>query len=206
MAQQHINYSTPNDGLGDTLRTSQVKAESNFNELYSNKVDKVTGQGLSDTNFTQIEKTKLAGLVEGGQVQSDMLEGNSALPSFIKNKFTKTSDFINDGNGIQAYVTDVGEVGVYARSAGEWIELLEVFSIKIMDGIIGVTAGFTVGQVAFTLPVAGSKCIDVHVNDGKYSKTTANNTARVNRWSQTGDIVTITKTTSLNNYIYIEYQ
>lgn len=205
MAQQHINYSLPNDGLGDTLRTSQVKAESNFNELYSNKVDKIAGKGLSDTNYTQAEKDKLAGLVEGGQVQSDMLEGNSALPSFIKNKFTKTSDFINDGNGIQAYVPDVGAVGVYARSQGEWIELLEVFSVKILDGIIGVTTGFIVGQVAFELP-AGSKCIDVHVNDGKYSKTTLNNTARVNRWSQTGDIVTITKTTSLNNYIYIEYQ
>jgi hypothetical protein len=202
MAQQRINYSLPNDGSGDPLRPAFVKTESNFNELYANKVDKVTGQGLSDTNFTQLEKDKLAGLTTGGQVQSDMLEGNSALPSFIKNKFTKTSDFANDGNGIQAYVPDVGAVGVYARSAGEWIDL----SIKIMDGIIGVTVGFAVGQVAFTLPVAGSKCIDVHVNDGKYSKTTANNTARVNRWSQTGDIVTITKTTVLNNYIYIEYQ
>jgi len=205
MAQQHINYSTPNDGLGDTLIASQVKSESNFNELYANIVDKVTGQGLSDTNFSQIEKDKLAGLVEGGQVQSDMLEGNSALPSFIKNKFTKTSDFINDGNGIQAYVPDVGAVGVYARSAGEWIELLEVFSVKILDGIIGVTSGFIVGQTTFILP-AGSKCTNVHVNDGKYSKTTVNNTARLNRWSQTGDVVTIYKTTSLNNYIYIEYQ
>jgi len=206
MAQQHINYSTPNDGLGDTLRTSQVKSESNFNELYANKVDKVVGQGLSDTNFTQAEKDKLAGVVEGGQVQSDWNQGDNLQPDFIKNKPENTSDFINDGNGIQAYVPDVGAVGVYARSSGVWIELLEVFAIKIFDGIIGVTAGFTVGQTTFTLPVAGSKCIDVYVNDSKYSKTTANNTARVNRWSQTGDIVTITKTTALNNYIYIEYQ
>ena len=56
MAQQHINYSTPNSGNGDTLRTSQVKAESNFNELYANKVDKISGKGLSDTNYTQAEK------------------------------------------------------------------------------------------------------------------------------------------------------
>lgn len=206
MAQQHINYDVPNSGNGDTLRTSQVKAESNFNELYSNKVDKVTGKGLSDTNFTQVEKDKLAGLVEGGQVQSDWNQGDNLEPDFINNKPTKTSNFENDGNGTQAYVPDVGAVGVYARSAGVWIELLEVFAIKILDGIIGVTAGFTVGQTTFTLPVAGSKCIDVYVNDGKYSKTTINNAARVTRWSQTGDIVTIYKTTSLNNYIYIEYQ
>lgn len=36
MAQQHINYgASPNDGTGDTLRASQQKAESNFNELYA---------------------------------------------------------------------------------------------------------------------------------------------------------------------------
>lgn len=35
MSQQHINSGvTANDGTGDTLRTSQIKAESNFNELY----------------------------------------------------------------------------------------------------------------------------------------------------------------------------
>jgi hypothetical protein len=201
MSQQHINYDVPNSGNGDPLRTSQVKSESNFNELYANKVDKITGKGLSDTNFTQIEKDKLAGLVEGGQVQSNWDEGNNLLPSFILNKPTNVSEFFNDAQ----YIPEVGAVGVYARSAGEWIELLEVFSIKIFDGIIGLTSGFVVGQVDFTLP-AGSKCIDVHVNDGKYSKTTLNNAARVSRWSQTGDIVTITKATSLNNYIYIEYQ
>ena len=77
MAQQHINYSTPNSGNGDTLRTSQVKAESNFNELYANKVDKISGKGLSDTNYTQAEKDKLAGLTEGGQAQSDWNQGDN---------------------------------------------------------------------------------------------------------------------------------
>ena len=206
MAQQHINYSTPNDGLGDTLRDSQVKAESNFNELYGNKVDKVTGKGLSDTNFTQTEKTKLAGLVEGGQVQSNWNEGNALLPAFIQNKPLNTSDFNNDGNGVQAYVPDVGAVGVYARSQGEWIELLEVFSVKIMDGIIGVTAGFIVGQQTFTLPVAGSKVLAVYLSHAKQYKTTVNNTSLVNRWSQVGDDLIITKVPALNNYLYVEYQ
>jgi hypothetical protein len=27
MAQQHINFSQPNDGLGDTLRESQIKTK-----------------------------------------------------------------------------------------------------------------------------------------------------------------------------------
>jgi len=207
MAQQHINYSTPNDGLGDTLRTSQVKAESNFNELYANKVDKVIGKVLSDTNYTQAEKDQLAALVAAGaNVQSDWNEGNNLLPSFIQNKPTNTSDFTNDGDGIQAYVPDVGAVGVYARSAGEWIELLEVFSVKIFDGIIGVTAGFAVGQQTFTIPVSGSKIINVYLSHSKQYKTTLNNTSLVNRWSQVGDDLIITKVPALNNYIYIEYQ
>lgn len=206
MSQVHIYPgASPNDDTGDTLREFAIASESNFNELYANKVDKVVGKVLSDTNYTQVEKDKLAGLVEGGQLQSDWNQGDNVQKDFIKNKPENTSDFNNDGDGTQAYVPDVGAVGVYARSQGEWIELLEVFAVKIMDGITGVTSGFAVGQVNFTLP-AGSKCIDVYVAHAKQYKITPNNTSLTNKWSQTGDIVTITKTPALNNYIYIEYQ
>jgi len=96
MAQQHINYSTPNDGLGDTLRTSQVKAESNFNELYGNKVDKVTGKGLSDNNFSDIDKAKLDSLDPLAGAQSDWSQGDNLEPDYIKNKPENLSDFFND--------------------------------------------------------------------------------------------------------------
>lgn len=200
MAQEHINYSFPNDNLGDTLRVFAVKQESNNNELYSNKVDKILGKGLSDTNFTQDEKDKLAELVEGGQVQSDWNEGNNLLPSFIQNKPENVSEFFNDSE----YIEDVQEVGGFLRSAGEWISPLELLTPKIIDGIIGVTVGFVVGQTAYNLP-AGAKCIDVYINDAKQFLTTTINVARVNRWSQTGDVVNINKIPVLNNYIYIEY-
>lgn len=121
MAQQHINVSTPNDGLGDTLRASQVKAESNFNELYANKVDKVTGKVLSDTNFTQLEKDKLEGLAEGGQLQSDWNQGDNTQKNYILNKPENVSDFFNDAE----YIGDVAEFGGFVRSAGEWISLTE---------------------------------------------------------------------------------
>lgn len=40
MSQQIINVgSAPNDGTGDTLRSSQIKANANFTELYTNKLD-----------------------------------------------------------------------------------------------------------------------------------------------------------------------
>jgi hypothetical protein len=49
-------------------------------------------------------------------------------------------------------------------------------------------------------------CEAVYINGSKVYKTTANNTSQVSRWSQTGQNVTLTKTTSINNYIYIEYR
>lgn len=204
MAQQIINVDVPNSGNGDTLRTSQVKANSNFTELYSNKVDKVVGKGLSDTNFTQAEKDKLAGIPEGGQVQSDWDEGNASNPAFIKNKPTNTSDFTNDGDGTQAYVPDAATAGLYVRQPSGWVNAREAMQPKIMDGIIGVTVGFIVGQTVFSLP-SGSKCVGVYLAHQKQYMTTANNTSLVNRWSQTGDDITITKSPVLNNYIYIEY-
>lgn len=58
------------------------------------------------------------------------------------------------------------------------------------------------GTQAFTIP-ANSKVISVHVNGSIQYKTTGNNLSLTNRWSQSGDIVTLTKSTAINNYIYI---
>src|SRR3990172_4902584 len=176
MAQQLINVSTPGDGLGDTLRNSQIKVNANFTELYTNKVDKILGKVLSDTNYTQTEKDQLASLVAAGaNVQSDWTEGNALDPAYIKNKITNVSELFNDAE----YVEDVAVVGGFLRSAGEWISPLEVFTPKIMDGFIGVTVDFIVGQQAFTLP-AGAKCVDVFLAHAPQYKTTDNNTSLVN--------------------------
>ena len=69
MAQQNINVGlSPMDGTGDNLRDSQIKANSNFTELYTNKVDKVSGKDLSSNDYTDAEKTKLQGIEDGAQV------------------------------------------------------------------------------------------------------------------------------------------
>lgn len=82
--------------------------------------------------------------------------------------------------------------------------ILVTASPVIMDGFTGVTAGFAVGQQDYTLPL-GAVVIDVCINDGKQVKTTLTNAARLNRWSQTDNILSITKSPVLNNYIYIEF-
>lgn len=75
---------------------------------------------------------------------------------------------------------------------------------QILDGFIGVTPGFAVGQQTFTLP-AGAKCVGVYLAHAKQYKATPNNGSLVNTWSQTGDDVLLEKIPVANNYLYIEF-
>lgn len=72
---------------------------------------------------------------------------------------------------------------------------LNVFTIT--DQVITVAS-----TQNFTLPT-GQKPIAVYVNGALQYKTTSNNASLTNRWSQTGDVVTLTKATAVNNYVYI---
>lgn len=88
MSQQIINISTPDDGLGDVLRNGFDKTNQNFTELYNGKVDKVTGKGLSENDFTDADKAKLDGIETGAEVnvQADWGETDPTADSFILNK------------------------------------------------------------------------------------------------------------------------
>lgn len=88
MAQKFINVSQPNDGLGDSLRQSFIETNENFSELYSNKVDKELGKGLSDNNFTDDEQVKLLNIQENAQqnVQPDWNQNDDTQDDYIKNK------------------------------------------------------------------------------------------------------------------------
>lgn len=185
MAQQHINYSNPNDGLGDTLRTSQVKAESNFNELYANKVDKVIGKVLSDTNYTQAEKDQLAALVvAGGNVQSNWSEGNSGNPAYIQNKPENTSDFNNNGDGIAPFVPDAIAAGSYVRQIGGWVLLSSAVVPKIQFTSDGIQNTFNISVSANIKAVFWNGAL---LNDID--------------WSQTGTTFTLTFTPALGDLI-----
>lgn len=60
----------------------------------------------------------------------------------------------------------------------------------------------TPGTQDFILPT-GQKPIAVYVNGALQYKTTTSNAFKANRWSQTGDTVTLNKPTEINNYVYI---
>jgi hypothetical protein len=88
MAQENFNVSLPNDGLGDALRNAFIKQQAMNTELYESKVDKITGQGLSENNFTNLEQVKLSGIEEGAEVnvQADWNQTDDEADDFIKNK------------------------------------------------------------------------------------------------------------------------
>jgi hypothetical protein len=88
MAQENFNVSQPNDGLGDKLRSAFIKVQSNFTELFTEKVDKEVGKGLSANDYTTTEKNKLANIEDFAElnVQSDFLQNDDTQDDFIKNK------------------------------------------------------------------------------------------------------------------------
>jgi hypothetical protein len=90
MAQENFNVSEPNDGLGDKLRVAFIKVQSNFTDLFTNKVDKEAGKGLSTNDYTTTEKNKLANIEDFAEVnvQADFLQNDNTADDFIKNKPT----------------------------------------------------------------------------------------------------------------------
>lgn len=86
MGYTPINYSTPNDGLGDDLRDAFIKTDAMFQELYNSKVDKVSGKGLSTNDFTDDEQLKLAGIADGAEVnvQSDLAQEDDTQDDYVK--------------------------------------------------------------------------------------------------------------------------
>ena len=88
MALTIHDTSLPNDGNGDELRTAFENQNTMNTELYSTKVDKVTGKGLSENDFTNALKAKLDSIATGAEVnvQSDFHQTDNTAPDYIKNK------------------------------------------------------------------------------------------------------------------------
>ena len=92
-----IDYRLDENGLAHLWQRIKLLVTNNV----SNKVDKVSGKGLSTNDYTNSEKTKLAGIAEGAQknVQPDwaLTSGDGS----IKNKPTiptKVSQLTNDSS------------------------------------------------------------------------------------------------------------
>lgn len=156
MAYNPINYSTPNDGLGDALRDAFIKTDAMFQELYSGVVFKESGKGLSTNDFTDAEQTKLEGIEEGAEVnvQADLAQEDETADDFVKNKETA------------------------------------------LPGRIPVQIEIYAGVNTFTLPVGATVSMVVLVRTVLWE---------IDEWTQTDNILTITKTMNTGNRIQINF-
>lgn len=86
----NVSITKGNVGLGNVDNTADTDKpiSTAAQTALDGKVDKITGKGLSEANFTDAEKTKLAGIAAGAEVnvQSDWNQGDDAADDYIKNK------------------------------------------------------------------------------------------------------------------------
>lgn len=97
-------------GLSNVDNTSDMNKPISIStqNALDDKVDKVPGMGLSQENFTTTLKDKLDGIEAGAEVnvQSDWNQTNNTIDNYIKNKPTKTSEFINDGSDATSFYVE----------------------------------------------------------------------------------------------------
>lgn len=113
-------------------KVAEADLESALSTKINNKVDKVTGKGLSENDFTDSLKDKLNGIDAGAEinVQSDWAESSSSSDAYIKNKpgnaTTSTSGLMSS--------TDKSKLDGIAANANNYS--LPVASSNALGGIM----------------------------------------------------------------------
>lgn len=89
-AEKVNNHTVATDVPANAVFTDTVYDDTAIQTAIANKVDKETGKGLSTNDYTIAEKTKLAGIETGAEVnvQSDWNEADSSSDAYIQNKPT----------------------------------------------------------------------------------------------------------------------
>jgi hypothetical protein len=102
--------------------TGTLADQTDLQNALNDKVDKVTGKGLSTNDYTTAEKNKLAGIEAGAQVNVNADWNATTGDAEILNKptiptaVTKTSDLTNDGaDGINPFIT-AGDIPTFASA------------------------------------------------------------------------------------------
>ena len=110
-----------------TLSDAKVPSEKLTKDSLDNKVDKVTGKGLSTNDFTNTYKSAIDGLstVASSGSYND-LTNKPSIP-------TKTSDLTNDGDGTNAFLTQ-------HQSLTNYIQKSSTSGLVKNDGTIDTTS------------------------------------------------------------------
>lgn len=115
--------------ISDSLSLAVMKADSlddyvtptQLSNRIDDKVDKVTGKGLSTNDYTTAEKTKLSGIAAGAEVnvQSNWDEADTDDDSYIQNKPSETNFSIYNQNiNDSVVVASTDKTSVIAATTG----------------------------------------------------------------------------------------
>ena len=162
----------------DKVHTHTTAQVTGLDTVLLNKVDKVAGKGLSSTDFTQAEKTKLAGLVTGATAnRADTLNADkththttaqvTGLDAALLTKFDKTSVVQTTGTSTTNVMSQKAVTDVIANIPS-----------------VPKTAAYTVAAV----------------DKGKSIDTTTNVTIRASVFT-VGDVIVVTNTSATDSSI-----
>lgn len=120
--------------LGNKADKSATYTKTEVDTALSGKVDKETGKGLSTNDYTTAEKTKLAGIAEGAEVnvQSNWTQTTTTADDYIKNKptlgtaaaknatdaYNATGTDVTTGKAVAAALATLPEPMVFKGSLG----------------------------------------------------------------------------------------
>lgn len=109
--------------------TTAVMSQKAVTDELNNKVDKVTGKGLSTNDYTTIEKTKLAGIEAGAEVNAiDTIEAGTNV-SVSKNG--KTVTISTEGGASVPVVALTGTSGTITQAQWDTLYNSEVSYISL---------------------------------------------------------------------------
>ena len=132
------------DDIGDGATYKQVsQAEKN---TWNNKVDKVTGKGLSTNDYTTTEKSKLAGIASGAEVNVQSNWNATSGDALILNKPiipTNVSQLNNDSGYITGYTETDPIFTAWNKSTGISITKSQVSDLleatQALSGLMSAT-------------------------------------------------------------------
>ena len=124
------------------------KLDNELKTTNDNKVDKITGKGLSTEDYTTTEKNKLFGIEAGAEVnvQSDWTQEVNTADDYIKNKPaipTNVSDLTNDTGYITGYTETDPIFTAWDKSTGITITKSQISDLieatQSLSGLMSAT-------------------------------------------------------------------
>lgn len=143
------------DNLTSTSTTDPLSANQG-RILNTNKVDKVAGKGLSENDYTTLEKDKLAGIAEGAEVNVNAdwnaISGDAQIlhrPVLADVATSGSYTDLSDKPSIPSKTSDLTKDDVYTKTDTD-----ELLSAKVNSSLLGANSGVAQLDATGKVPAA----------------------------------------------------